>query len=582
MQLSALPASDTPLFRRLLMEHLYPHRRRFIVALICMGIASAMTGVLAWLMEPVINRLFIAKEAAMLVPVALGVLVCFVVRGAMTYIQKYSMANTGQRIVSDLQKSVHANLLHADLAFFHANPIGQIITRLTTDIGIMRQVVSDSATDLGKNMLTLVFLFGVMLYQEWRLTLITFIAFPLMGIAINKLGKKMRTNAKKSQNQWAQVTSLLTQTFQGIRQVKAYGMEDAEKARLRGLIDQLFRLSMKAVKFSSLSNPLSEVFSGLAVAAIIMYGGHQVIIGQSTPGEFFSFITAFTLAYDPMRRLSSINSNLQQGLASAERVFAVLDLQSTIVEKPDAQILQATLPTVELQHVSFAYGDELALNDVSMLCRAGQKTAIVGPSGAGKSTILNLIPRFYDVQAGQILIDGQNNADVTLTSLRKNLALVSQDVVIFDDTVAANIAYGTPDASQEEIMAAAQTAAAHDFIMALPKGYNTVLGEQGTSLSGGQRQRLAIARAVLRNAPILLLDEATSALDNESEKAINAALKQLEHNRTTIVIAHRLSTVIDADMIYVMEDGRVADAGTHADLVTRSTVYQRLYGTQLT
>jgi len=568
-------------FHRLVRELVLPHKGTLIKAIAAMVVASAMTAMLAWLMEPVINQIFVNKNAALLAPVAGGVFFAFVTRGVMTYLHKYIMAGIGQTVVSDLQKRLHTHLLRADLAMFQRQPIGELITRLTNDIGIMRSVVSDSITDIGKNFLTLIFLVGVMVYQQPKLTLYAFIAFPLMGIVISKLSKKLRQTARKTQTEWSRVTSRLTETFQGIRQVKAYGMEEAESSSMNRFIDGIRKLAMKTVKFSGLSNPLGELLSGFAIATVIFYGGGQVIEGHASPGEFFSFITAFTMAYEPMKRLANINANLQVGLASAERVFSLLDEEPKLVDAPDAHDITITKGKIELQSVSFAYGDKNALHGVSITAQPGQKLALVGPSGAGKSTILNLIPRFYDVQGGNVLIDGQDVRSVTQKSLRAQLALVSQDIVIFDDSVAANIAYGTPDATNEQIEYAARHAAAHDFIMALPDGYLTRLGEQGTSLSGGQRQRIAIARAMLRNAPILLLDEATSALDNESESLIAEALKELQQGRTTIVIAHRLSTVRDADQIAVMEAGRVIATGTHDALMQTSPLYQRLYGSQM-
>lgn len=574
------PIPKSRVFQRLVAELLLPHHRQLFWALGAMGIAAAMTATLAWLMEPVINQIFVNKNAMLLLPVAGGVLAAFITRGGMTYVHKYLMAGIGQTVVSDLQKRLHHHLLYADLALFQRSPIGDLITRLTSDISIMRTTVSDSVTDLGKNALTLIFLIGVMVYQQPTMTFYSFIAFPLMGLVIGALTKKLRQNARKTQGEWSRVTSRLTETFQGIRQVKAYGMEEAEARSMGRFIDGIRELSMKQVKFSSLSTPLGELLSGVAISVVIFYGGGQVIAGHASPGEFFSFITAFTMAYEPLKRLANINANLQQGLASAERVFHMLDEPPTIIDAPAAVPLSLEQAEIEFRNVSFSYGDKNALHGVSFTARPGQKIALVGPSGAGKSTILNLIPRFYDAAAGEVLVGGQSVRGLTQASLRTHMALVSQDIVIFDDTVAANIAYGTPHASAMAIEHAARSAAAHDFIMALPDGYMTRLDEQGTSLSGGQRQRIAIARAMLRNAPILLLDEATSALDNESEKLVADALAQLQAGRTTIVIAHRLSTVRDADKILVMDAGQIVATGTHAELLASSPLYQRLYAGQ--
>lgn len=450
---------ESSIFRRLTRELIVPHKRRLGVALAAMAVAAGMTALLAWLMEPVINQIFVNKNAVLLMPVAAGVMMAFVVRGATTYAHKYIMAGVGQTVVSDLQKRLHRHLLRADLALFQKAPIGDLITRLTSDIGIMRSTVSDSITDLGKNALTLVFLVGVMIYQEPKLTLYSFIAFPLMGVVIGALTKKLRQNARRTQGEWSRVTSRLTETFQGIRQVKAYGMEAAEAQNMAAFIDGIRRLAMKQVKFSSISTPLGEMLSGVAISVVIFYGGGQVIAGHSSPGEFFSFITAFTMAYEPMKRLANINANIQQGLASADRVFHLLDEHPMIVDAPDARELAITHGEIELRDVSFSYGEKNALHYVSVTARPGQKLALVGPSGAGKSTILNLIPRFYDVASGAVFIDGQDVRAVTQQSLRAQIALVSQDIVIFDDTVAANIAYGTADATHEQIEHAARAAA---------------------------------------------------------------------------------------------------------------------------
>jgi subfamily B ATP-binding cassette protein MsbA len=391
----------------------------------------------------------------------------------------------------------------------------------------------------------------------------------------------MRRVSANTQIETGQFMTLLNQTFQGARYVKAYGMEAYELSRARRIIESLYRLVEKAQRVRSISSPMMEAFGGIAVALVILYGGHQVLSGARSPGAFFSFIAALLLAYQPLKTLAGLNTNLQEGLAAAQRLFTVLDIEPAIGDRPGAAPLRIRGGEVRFEDVNFAYDEGTqALRGVTLEIPGGKTVALVGASGAGKSTIMNLIPRFYDVGTGAVLVDGQDVRDVTLASLRSAIGLVSQEVSLFDDTVRANIAYGRFGATEDEIVAAAKAAAADDFIRALPQGYDTPVGEHGVKLSGGQRQRLSIARAMLKNAPILLLDEATSALDTESERQVQGALKTLMHGRTTLVIAHRLSTVIGADIIYVIDAGRVAERGSHAELLRRDGTYARLHALQ--
>jgi subfamily B ATP-binding cassette protein MsbA len=399
---------------------------------------------------------------------------------------------------------------------------------------------------------------------------------------VTKIGKKIRRVSTSMQAEMGEMTSMLGQAFQGNKHVRAYGMEAFEERRIARTIDNVFRLVHKAFKVSALSSPMMEFLSGLAIVAVVLYGGHEVIIGATTEGKLFSFITAFLLAFEPMKRLARLNTTMQAGLAAGDRLCKLLDTAPEISDKPSARALEVKNPAVSFENVSFAYQDGTeALKGVSFEVPAGKMVALVGESGAGKSTILNLIPRFYDVTGGAIKIDGNDVREVTLKSLRANMALVSQEVAIFNDTVRDNIRYGTPDATDEQIEAAARAAVAHDFIMELPQGYDTKLGENGVKLSGGQRQRVSIARAMLRNAPILLLDEATSALDTTSERLVQTALERLQQGKTTIVVAHRLSTIMNADIIYVMDGGRVVETGTHASLTAKGGIYARFYGSML-
>ncbi len=547
-----------------------------------MGLVAAATAASAWLLEPVIDKIFAEKNEGMLWPIGLAVLATFAVKGAANYGQAVLMSIVGQRILTDMQIRLYAHLMRMDIAFFHANSTGRLISRFTNDINSMRMAVSNALTSFGKDSLSLIFLIGVMFEKEWRLALIAFLVLPAAVIPIARLGKRMRKVSANTQVQVGTFMTILEQTFHGIRHVKAYGMAEYEKKRVTGLANDIYNLIIKASRTRALSSPIMETLAGAAITLVIVYGGYRVIEGGTTQGQFFAFIAAALMAYEPAKRLANLNTNLQEGLAGADRLFRVLDTEPTIVDAPEATDLEINGGMIEAKNVSFAYdeADKSALTDISLTVDAGKTVALVGPSGAGKSTILNLIPRFYDLDAGTIAIDGQDISKVTMASLRQNLALVSQEITLFDDTVRANIAYGRKDASEEEIIEAAKNAAAHDFITELPQGYETVVGEQGVKLSGGQRQRLAIARAMLKNAPILLLDEATSALDTESERKVQAALNKLMENRTTLVIAHRLSTVVDADVIYVIDDGRILEQGTHAELLTKKGAYANLYALQ--
>lgn len=568
--------------RRLMKEHLRPHLGRLLLALLFMAVAAATAGGLAKLMEPIIDQVFQAHDAALLLPVAAAVMATFALRGFATYGHSVQMNHIGQRIIAEIQQRLFDHLIVADLAFFHATASGQLISHFTNDVNAMRVAVAECLTSSIKSTLTLLILVGVMFHQDWVLACLAFGVFPLAALFVARLGRRMRRVSTSTQVEMGVLSTVLNQIFQGARHVKAYGMEAREQERVKGLVENLYRLTHKAFRVAALSTPVTEILSGAAIVTVIVYGGHRVIAGESTTGALFSFITAFLLAYEPLKRLAKLNAQLQAGLAGADRIFALLDLAPQVVDRPTARPLPKEATGILFSGVHFAYEDgHQALRGITLEVPAGRTVALVGASGSGKSTALNLIPRFYDVQQGAVLVGGVDVRDVTLASLRRQLALVSQEAALFNDTIQANIAYGRPDADADAVIAAARAAAAHAFIMALPHGYATRVGEQGIKLSGGQRQRIAIARAMLRNAPILLLDEATSALDTESERAVQEALRTLQHGRTTLVIAHRLSTVVEADRIYVLDQGVVAEEGTHASLLAAGGLYSRLYGNQL-
>lgn len=546
-----------------------------------MLISAASTGGLAKIIEPIIDELGQGHTEGYVFSLGVLIIGIFAARGVALYFHTVIMNKIGQRIVTDVQQQLHAHLLAADLSFFNSKASGELISRLTNDVAIMRQAVSDCLTSSFKGGLTLICLVGVMFYQDWLLASISFFVFPIAAVFVTIVGKHMRRYSRKSQEHTGRFASLLSQIFMGMRHVKAYGMERAEHKRVSEVTEEVYKLAVKGYHVSALSNPMAEILSGIAIMTVIVYGNWRVEEGLTTTGALFSFITAFVLAFDPMKRTAKVNAQLQSGLAAAERVFQILDLEPEIVDKPEAKDLDVKEYAVGLENLVFKYPDgTLALDHISIKVPHGKTVAIVGPSGAGKSTIVNLIPRFYDVSGGAITVGGVDIRDTTMSSLRHHLALVSQETALFDETISANIAYGRPDSSQEAIEQSAKDAFAHDFILQLPHGYDTIVGEQGVKLSGGQRQRIAIARAMLRNAPVLLLDEATSALDNESERAVQEALGRLQKGKTTIVVAHRLSTIVDADHIVVMEKGKVVEEGTHTQLLAEKGVYARLYGLQ--
>ena len=561
---------------------------KLVLSVTFMAVVAGATAMSAWLMKPVVNEIFIAKDREMLWVIGAAIFVTFTVKGIANYVQATLMAHVGLKIVANMQNRLYHHLTDLDLGFFHNNATGTLLSRFTIDVGSMRVAVTHGITVFGKDLLSLVGLVAVMFMQDWELAFIAFFVFPLAIIPIAKIGRRMRKVTSNTQVEMGQFTTTLEQSFQGIRVVKSYGMEDYERGRIATLVQSIYELSFKQLRTRALSSPIMETLGGVAVTTVIIYGGYRVIENATDPGGFFSFITAMLMAYEPMKRLANLNATIQEGMAGAQRTFEAIDHPNLIKEVQDAVDLQVSKGDVVFEDVSFIYPKadgvhgELsnALNNISISVPAGKTVALVGASGAGKTTIMNLLPRFYDISAGTIRIDGENINGVTFKSLRGAMALVSQEIMLFDDTVFNNIAYGRLGASADDIYAAARNAAAHDFIEQLPDGYDTMVGEHGVRLSGGQRQRLAIARAMLKNAPILLLDEATSALDTESERHVQDALEKLMTGRTTLVIAHRLSTVVEADLIYVLDAGQVVEQGTHTELIGRGGFYANLYQLQ--
>ena len=563
------------LTKRLIGGYIKPYLPSVGIAVFFMLVAAAMTAAFAHLMQPVLDDVLYAKKQDMLLPVAGTMATVFVIRGVATYIHSVMMSRIGEWIIGDLQKDLFSKFIDLDLAFHQEQTSSGLLSRVMNDVQMVRTAITDTMTGFGKSLMTLIMLSAVMFMQDWKLALIAFTIFPLVVAFVVWVGRRLRRISKSIQNEMGSLTSRLSQILQGIRLVKAYGQEDYERKRARYNIDKVRSLMVKAVRVSQLSTPFNEIIVGIAVFGIILYGGTQVANDAMTPGTLISFIAAFTLAYEPMKKLARLNNSYQMGLGAAERVFEMLD-QEISIKTSGTQKFLSELPSIEFDNVTFQYEDTPVLDKVSFTAEAEKVTAFVGASGAGKSTLFNLILRFYDVDKGHIKVGDHNTEDYDLTDLRAQMALVSQDVTIFDESVSNNISYGRADAADEEIHAAAKMAAADEFIQKLPDGYDTILGEDGTKLSGGQRQRISIARAILRGAPILLLDEATSALDSEAELSIQKALSEFEKGRTTLVIAHRLSTVQNADKIIVLDQGKIVEQGTHEDLLKKKGAYAHM------
>jgi len=565
-----------------LFRYLKPYRVRLGAAFVCSGLVAAFSGTYAWLVKPVLDEIFINKNESLLLVLPLALFVVSVLKSVFSYGQNYLMNYVGNQVITDIRQELFGKLIRLPVPYHNVNTSGRLVSRVVNDVTLIANAVAGVLKDIFSQGLTFLVMMGVIFYQNWRLAGLSVIVIPLAVFTVVRMGKRLRALAARGQERMGDMASTLQETFSGIRMVKAYGREEAEAARFQQSNRSFLSTTMKAIQVSSLGSSHMEVIGVVGVAAIIWYGGFLVINGSMTPGEFFSFLTAMFMAYTPIRKLSGSNNLIQQALAAAERVFSVLDLKT----EQDAERGRLELPrvaqSVTFDDVTFLYESQAvpALNDINLTIRAGEMVALVGSSGSGKTTLVNLIPRFYEPTAGRILIDGVDIQSYTLRSLRSQIGMVSQDVVLFDDSIRNNIAFGREDTTDEDIIQAARLAYAHDFVERLPQGYQTVVGEKGVKLSGGERQRLAIARAILRDSPLLILDEATSALDTESERVVQLALTNLMKNRTTVVIAHRLSTIQRADRIMVLARGSIVEEGTHDALLRRGGQYQRLHAMQ--
>ncbi len=557
------------------------HKSRIFIAVLCMLIVSATTAGITYMVRPMLDEVFIAGKKSYLFWVPIIILGLFLFKTFATYIQGYYMEYVGQRLVADLQYDLFKHTMNQDLTFFQKHTTSGLSSRFLFDLQRLKNAVSQTISGTLRDFTSVVGLITVMVVQEPVLALISLTLLPLAAIPILRFGKNMRRYSSGSQSETGRFSAILKEALGYNRQVKIYGMEHYENARAKNAIDNVFTYTVKSARVRAIASPLMELLGGVSVALIVAYGGHRVMSGEITPGAFFSFLTALMMLYRPVKGIANINNVLQDGLAAAERTFELMDEPNKVQEKENAEALNVSKADIHFKDVSLTYGDGTeALKDFNLHVPAGKTVALVGSSGAGKSSVLNMIPRFFDPTTGDITVDGTSTQDATLKSLRQHIALVTQDIAIFDDTVHNNIAYGAENASREDVMKAANMAAAHEFIETLDEGYDTVLGEEGFKLSGGQRQRIAIARAMIKNAPILLLDEATSSLDSESEQKVQDALSSLSKGRTTLVVAHRLSTIKDADQIHVMKDGQIVESGTHDELMKNKGIYTDLQNLQ--
>src|SRR5262245_6128247 len=542
-----------------------------------------MEGAIAWLVKPAMDEIFVRRDLFMLKLIPLAVVGAYVVKGAASYIQSSLMASVGQRVVATLRRDLYIHIQGMPLAFFSGTHSGELMSRMLNDVTRLARLSSTVLVQVVRHAGTIVALVTVMFAREPLLTLAALMTFPLIVLVVQVIGRRLYRISKREQEQMAELAIFLQESFAGAKIVKIFGRERDAAGRFDRLNERLLRLSLTTIRTNQLSQPLLEMASPLAIVASPCYGGYQVSSGARTPGVFFSFIAAVIMLYSPARQLARLLNSVQQTTGSVERVFEILDAPRAVADRPGARVLDGFRDTVAFEAVSFEYpgGSGPVLRDVNLTITCGEVVAFVGMSGAGKSTLLDLVPRFHDVSAGRITLDGHDLRHVTQDSLRALMGVVTQETCRVSGSIRDNIAYGRPDAPPEAVVEAARHAHAHDFIQACPQGYDTAVGERGVRLSGGQRQRIAIARAFLRNAPILILDEATSDLDAESEFIIQQALADLMKGRTVLVIAHRLATVRRADRIVVIDEGRIVDIGRHEELLARDGLYRRLHALQM-
>ncbi len=564
-----------------LLRYIKPYTHKMIEAIICIIVAAGANLYLPWIIKDMIDKVLADKDMQMLNLIAVGIIVTFIIRGIFYYGQSYLVSYVGQRVIIDVRDALFSKFQHLPLEYFDKHQTGEVMSYISNDVSALQSALVDRLIELFTELSIFFGSLVMMVMLDWKLSILTLITVPLVGQAMKIFGRKLKQSGTVVQERKSDITAFMQEIISAVRVVKSFGREEYEIDRFHDQNELNFKAEMKNVQQMSLLTPTVEFLAAVAVTVIVWFGGYEVVNGHITAGALVAFLTYAVNLANPVKRISRVYGNIQKAMAGADRVFSVLDLPETITDKEGAETLPPTEGHVTFDDVSFEYKKDIpALQHVSLSARPGEMIAFVGPSGAGKSTIANLIPRFYDVKSGSIKIDGHDVRDVTLESLRGQIGIVPQETMLFSASVRENIRYGRLDATDEEIVEAAKAANAHDFIMQLPNGYDTKIGERGLNLSGGQRQRMAIARAILKDPQILILDEATSALDTESEKIVQAALDRLMVGRTSFVIAHRLSTIFGADHIYVLDHGQIVEHGTHEELLARGGLYSNLYNIQ--
>ena len=554
---------------------------QLFLSMACMLVVAATTSATAFIVKPVIDDIFINKDAVLLKVIPILVMVLYLLRGIAMYGQEFLLQYVGETIIRKLRDALYAKIIDLPLAFFHQERTGVLMSRITNDVTVIKSMVSNAVTGSLRDCFTVVGLAGVIFYRDWKLAILAFVVMPLAYFPIVKLGRRVRRFSTSGQASMGEINAFLHETFSGNKIVKAFGMESEEKKAFMKKNQTYFRYGIKSIRAKALTSPVMEAFGGVGISLVLWYGGFLVINGGKTPGDFLSFMTAVMLLYQPVKTLTKLNNILQEGLAASDRVFEILETESNILEPARPKGIKPGFHRISFENVSFSYaGHEMVLKNIHLDVQPGEILALVGMSGGGKTSLVNLIPRFYDVTKGSVRIDGTDIRELAIADLRRELAIVTQEPILFNDTIRKNIAYGKSGASDAEIVEAAKAAYIYNFIESLPKGLDTVIGELGSRLSGGEKQRICIARALLKNAPVLILDEATASLDSESERLVQKALENLMKGRTSFVIAHRLSTIAYANRIVVLVGGRIVEEGRHDDLLGKKGEYYNLYQMQ--